>query len=449
METFPDGESVWVLDREYRGDYDVQTLTFPSSEERGGPESPLLPSDPVYTASVPEGFRQETILDYAAYAAWCAEFADYGLVQTYTDPESRYLVLACAEEHSAYSETVLADVIAGGGSVTIWFLDQFIYGFRDSAAFVLTVPVPPETETLNVEAVYMSSDLKNLRLWHSTELTENPDGTVDLHGWNVGMRVFSSAETEDVQEYLLFYHGSEQILLQTDLISEELLLTYGNGIEIHAENCVPMEPRAEGYDRWYRAETVRVVSLSEATPLYFAKPVIYLYPETETRVEVKLDLDGDLTCTYPAYGDGWAVTAAPDGTLTDDAAQTYNYLYWEGTNDGDFDFSRGFCVAGADTAAFLEDALARLGLTRREANEFIVYWLPLMQDSPYNLIAFQGAAYTDRARLEVSPAPDTVLRVFMAWTPLEALVEIEPQDLTAPERTGFTVVEWGGSRVER
>ena len=34
------------------------------------------------------------------------------------------------------------------------------------------------------------------------------------------------------------------------------------------------------------------------------KPVIYLYPEKETRVNVKLDYDGTLTSTYPFYGDG-------------------------------------------------------------------------------------------------------------------------------------------------
>lgn len=52
-----------------------------------------------------------------------------------------------------------------------------------------------------------------------------------------------------------------------------------------------------------------------------AKPVIYLYPEKETTVTVKLDYAGALTCTYPAYGDGWTVTACPDGTLTDNAGQ--------------------------------------------------------------------------------------------------------------------------------
>ena len=177
------------------------------------------------------------------------------------------------------------------------------------------------------------------------------------------------------------------------------------------------------------------------------KPVIYLYPETETRVTVKLDLSGELTCAYPAYDGGWTVTAAPDGTLTDEHGRTYNYLYWEGEGTEAYDFSKGFCVAGSDTAAFLEDALDRLGLTRREANEFLVYWLPRMQDNPYNLIAFQQEAYTESAKLTVSPQPDSVLRVFMAWKPLARPVDVPAQTLPGFERRGFTLVEWGGAEV--
>ena len=178
-----------------------------------------------------------------------------------------------------------------------------------------------------------------------------------------------------------------------------------------------------------------------------AKPVIYLYPETEMEVTVRLDYDGQLTCTYPAYDNSWTVTARPDGTLTDEHGKTYNYLYWEGVSDTEYDFSRGFCIPGADTAAFLEDALAHLGLNRQEANEFIVYWLPRMEQNPYNLIAFQSDAYTDHARLTVTPEPGSLLRVFMAWKPLESSMEIPAQDLPAFSRDGFTVVEWGGSEV--
>lgn len=180
---------------------------------------------------------------------------------------------------------------------------------------------------------------------------------------------------------------------------------------------------------------------------YDAKPVIYLYPEKKAEVTVKLNYAGELTCTYPAYNDGWKVCASPDGTLTDADGQTYNYLYWEGVNSVAYDFSEGFCVAGSDTAAFLENALNQLGLTRKEANEFIVYWLPLMKGNPYNLIAFQSDSYTQAAQLSIEPAPDTLLRVFMAWMPLESAVDISTQNLTAPVRTGFTAVEWGGCQV--
>ena len=178
------------------------------------------------------------------------------------------------------------------------------------------------------------------------------------------------------------------------------------------------------------------------------KPVIYLYPEEETEVSVKLDLDGKLTCTYPAYQGIWQVTAAPDGTLTDQNGQTYNYLYWEGETQTQWDMTKGFCVKGEDTAAFLEQALEKLGLNRKEANEFIVYWLPQMERNPYNIIAFQTDAYTKTAQLQIDPAPDTLIRVFMTWQASENYVNLEAQELTAPQRTGFTVVEWGASEVK-
>ena len=105
-------------------------------------------------------------------------------------------------------------------------------------------------------------------------------------------------------------------------------------------------------------------------------------------------------------------------------------------------------IKGEDTAAFLEDALEKLGLNRKEANEFIVYWLPLMEQNPYNIISFQTDTYTDAAELQINPAPDTVIRVFMTFEASDYMIRILPQKLTAPERIGFTVVEWGGTEVQ-
>lgn len=174
------------------------------------------------------------------------------------------------------------------------------------------------------------------------------------------------------------------------------------------------------------------------------KPVIYLYPTETMEVSVRVDLKGVFTSTYPAYNDGWTVTAAPDGTLTDASGRAYYCLFWEALLPAaDMGFEQGWCVAGEDTAAFLEEKLKEIGLTDREANEFIIYWLPRMEHNAYNLISFQTDAYEDAAKLIVEPTPDSMLRVFMTWKSVPFKVDMEPQELSAFERHGFTVVEWG------
>lgn len=182
----------------------------------------------------------------------------------------------------------------------------------------------------------------------------------------------------------------------------------------------------------------------------YGKPIIYLYPEEATDVDVTLDYNGELICTYPAYGDGWSVTAYPDGHLVDRASGLeYSYLFWEGLSDVRYDMSRGYVVRGEDTVEFLRSTLSEMGLTPREYNEFIVYWLPKMQNNPYNLIAFQDERYTDTARLTVTPEPDSVLRVFMTYTALEAPIEVDPPEPITPfERKGFVLVEWGGAEIK-
>ena len=189
--------------------------------------------------------------------------------------------------------------------------------------------------------------------------------------------------------------------------------------------------------------------IAEELP-YVAKPVIYLYPESEADVHVELELtEAELSTTYPKYNNGWDVVAYPDGTLLNKADGTHHrYLFWDAVNCRTrFDFSKGFCVAGSDTESFLKEKLAYMGLTEEEMNEFIVYWLPLMEHNKYNLISFQGDVYTDSAKLNITPAPDSLLRVFMAYAPLEDAIDIEPQQLSAFERKGFTAVEWGGSEI--
>jgi len=183
------------------------------------------------------------------------------------------------------------------------------------------------------------------------------------------------------------------------------------------------------------------------------KPVIYLYPEQKQDVTVQLDYQGKLIADYPAYDKklgGWSVTAYPDGRLVSVADdKEYSYLFWEGESSRPikWDLSTGFVVKGSQTREFLQDKLAQLGLTPKEYNEFIVYWYPKMKDNRFNLIHFAGEQYTATAPLTITPKPDSMLRVFMVFKPLNREIAIKPQEIQPFERHGFAVVEWGGTEV--
>ena len=179
------------------------------------------------------------------------------------------------------------------------------------------------------------------------------------------------------------------------------------------------------------------------------KPVIYIYPETETTVQVSVGHPEKLSCVYPEYDaeDGWEVIAKPNGDLVDTKTGRNLYsLYWEGNQKAEYKFNDGFVVAGKDSAKFLEEKLAILGLNEREANEFIIYWLPKLEANKYNLIRFETMEEIEEYMpLNIEPKPDTVIRVMMDFKGLNRPIEIEEQKLEAVVREGYTVVEWGGS----
>ena len=94
--------------------------------------------------------------------------------------------------------------------------------------------------------------------------------------------------------------------------------------------------------------------------------------------------DNLITYSYPKYNNEWRVHATVDGNLYDyETGRNYYALFWEGIDNNIYDMNEGFIVAGKGTVKFLEDKLSILGLNDKEINEFIVYWLPKMEDNKY------------------------------------------------------------------
>lgn len=181
------------------------------------------------------------------------------------------------------------------------------------------------------------------------------------------------------------------------------------------------------------------------------KPIIYLYPTEETKVSVKLLKEDSLTCTYPKYDGSWEVVAKPNGDLTylSNGRELYA-LYYESKNNIKIDVQKdGFIVKSEDVAEFLEEKLEILGLNQREAEEFIIYWLPKLESNKYNYIRFATEEeINENMPLEINPKPDTIIRILMTYKGLDEPIDVEEQKLITPERKGFVAVEWGGTEIK-
>ena len=191
------------------------------------------------------------------------------------------------------------------------------------------------------------------------------------------------------------------------------------------------------------------------------KPVVYVYPEEEQGLTMTIDVKGTLDMVYPAperqvqteegTRASWTISAAPDGTLTDASGRSYPYVFWEGPVRQDTP-ERGFIVAREDAVPFLEEKLALLGLSDKEAADFITYWAPRIRANEYTFVSFDASSYAQQVTYSFADEagapvkPDTFIRVFMTIRAADANEEVTPQVFgPTPTRSGFTAVEWGGA----
>ena len=180
------------------------------------------------------------------------------------------------------------------------------------------------------------------------------------------------------------------------------------------------------------------------------KPIIYIYPEEEMNVSIKLDNSSLITVSYPKYNDEWNVVANKDGNLKDiKTNKNYYGLYYEAKRDKVSIKKEGFVIEGKDTVEFLEEKLSILGLNERERNEFIIYWLPRLESNKYNYIRFETLEEINNYMpLTISPKPDSIIRVIMDFKALDSKIKVENQELKQVSRYGYSVVEWGGIEIK-
>lgn len=205
------------------------------------------------------------------------------------------------------------------------------------------------------------------------------------------------------------------------------------------------------------------------------KPVVYLYPPKPTKVSIQFLTPISFDVDIPKYNGGWKVLAQPDGVLTDLQPQftdcstinskkfgseyaqlacqknIYPYLYWAGTSTKATypAITKGWIVEKNNLSAFMNNALDGAGFTTKEKSDFLSYWMPQMMshNTPYFRISFlQNLAMDQIAPMKVTPMPDHYYRYFLDYLPLQSkpTEALAPESLVKINRSGFTLVEWGG-----
>lgn len=185
----------------------------------------------------------------------------------------------------------------------------------------------------------------------------------------------------------------------------------------------------------------------------YKKPVIYLYPIQKTEITLTLNVNGKLLTTFPKYDKNWKVIAEPSGQLFDiKTKRNYSSLFWDADvqlPEEHYQYKDGFVISKENLTAFFIEKLEHIGLNNQETNEFIQFWLPILEQNEYNFIHFRiNDACNEIAKLNVNPKPETSIRVYMEYYGLEEFTTINEQILTKTERKGFTLVEWGGAKVK-
>ncbi len=200
------------------------------------------------------------------------------------------------------------------------------------------------------------------------------------------------------------------------------------------------------------------------------KPVIYLYPKTDTSVHLEVQNVNNFSHQIPSYKGGWDVLAHPSGILSSQNREDcedyinadvgseyayeacknnqYPYIYWSGNVSSDYTIVKdGFVVSKNELKNSLDEKLSLMGFTDTERGDFIEFWYPemLKTGAPFYRISFFNTQEVNRLfPMKVVPTPDSVLRTFLDWEPLAAKISINPQTVEKTDRHGFSYVEWGG-----
>ena len=344
--------------------------------------------------------------------------------------------------------------------------------------FYVVYSLKKNIEEVYTQSFYLKSKDGSLFTYSPNYDFINDDRTVKLQ-WN------ENPFSTDQFESRLFFNGcgaidgSDIIKNDSKLLENKVIVGSYNGKNVYqikdinshiVQNLYESYKSSHQYDTSYKllnindfsniknhflyqdsfGDWVIFVNQSYTLQAECGKPVIYLYPTKETQVSVKVG--AKITKSEPEYPTtGWTVVAKPNGELSYQN-KIYPNLFWEGLGNGLYPNyrNRGIVVSQKDLISTVYKQLSQQGLNTQESADFMDFWQSKLPNTPYVRLTWLGTKDMDiLAPLTVDPRPDTKIRIFLEFEGLQNPVKLIPQQLSAPKREGFTLIEWGGLLLKK
>lgn len=239
---------------------------------------------------------------------------------------------------------------------------------------------------------------------------------------------------------------NEKVIIQTDTLNTIPFLVpfdanVGGGIQYFL-TVTDVQPEPLTLDQNITSDSYRVTFMLEEGDLA-RKPNIYLYPKYKTKMDVSLMMpEGGCICeSDPQYPDQWQnIKVRPSGLINNE----YEYLFYEAILPDRWQYDTGWSVKKNDLTAFFRANLAQYGFVDHEIDDFIDYWIPILQEHPYYNIYPQYTAKIDEmVVLNISKKPESVLRLFYVIVAAPEKEDIPIPTIPAFDAKGFVVREWG------
>lgn len=174
------------------------------------------------------------------------------------------------------------------------------------------------------------------------------------------------------------------------------------------------------------------------------KPNIYLYSEEPIEVDVRFTEEQWLTETIPEYSLGWNTRLHGDGDITCQNEQ-YDFLFYESIASQALVVKEGgWIVEASRREEQLLDILAQYDFNEEETEDFIEFWMEMLEEDVDYVMYPQDTACVDKQMpIVITPQPEQITRLWFAFEEYDGQ-EVKAPQITPIVRVGFTVVEWGG-----